>query len=333
MALIDQDIEEFADEQKERIDEEVQHWHDFKDENPEGVYLPFWEHHRKGQVLESGNRVPEDQERDVREYVQHGDVVEIDGILVDLVGIQIPFNCFWKSCRLTGNYCCTSRGPSQSETAEELMRESGRQFVDKFDGERQKSAIRDGDTHTDKLSLMRRMDGLCLFGEEEYEEDPETGEEHAHVSCRLHEGAIENDIPLHHVLGFGPTLFPADILLVDGKWFITAAHERPKEARATRWWTTSEHNPCTKVGDTNPYGILQAPSMDTIFRAIFGDDKVDSIQEEAYGEVGPAEKEIEDGWIRPEERDLTEHKTECDECEGAGCSNCDNRGWFKVWEK
>lgn len=332
MSLIDADIEQFAEKQSERMEQEIEHWHEFRKENGEGVYLPFWTHHREGQILKSGSQLPSDHEDQVRDYLDRSHIARVGGVLVDLLAIQIPFNCFWKSCRLTGNYCCTSRGPSQTDTAETVMQESGRQFIDKFDGERQKSAIRSGETHTEKLSLMKRMDGLCLFGEEEYDVDPETGDEHAHVSCRLHEGAIENDLPLHEVLGFGPTLFPADILIVDGEWFITAAHEAPKEERATRWWTTSEFNPCTKVGDPKNFGILQNPSMDEGFRAIFGDETMDAIQEEAYGEIGPVEPEIEDGWIRPDERDLTEHKSECDECEGSGCGSCDGRGWFKVWE-
>lgn len=332
--LIETDFEDFIEKQRQRVVAEIVNWHEFKENNPEGVYLAFSEQHREGRVHTQGNELPPDRSDAVRDYLELPHVAEIDGVLVDLLSVQIPYNCMWKSCRETGKYCCkVTSCTANTDDSMAIMREAGREFIDKYTVEKRKSAIRKGDTHTDTLKHNRIIDGHCVFGEEYWEENPSTGEEQPHIHCNLHEAAYDHDVPMHWFHSIGPSLFPADILIVDGQWFLTAASERAKEDKITRWFVTSDETICTNIGDTKPYGILQHPDFDAIFRDVLGDNTMNEIQREAYGAPGPVEPDLDEGWIRDDIRDIEPYTEECRECEGDGCDYCDGRGYFRNWKK
>lgn len=327
MSLLEDNFDSFIEEQERRVEREIDHWKSFKEDNPEGVYLAFSEQRREGQHHVRENRLKEERANDIREYLKLPDVAKVGGIWVDLLSLQVPYNCMHKSCKLTGKYCCkVTSCTANTEFSQHIMREAGQELLDMYDDEQRVAAIRRGDTHTDKLSHNRTIDGICVFGEEK-QEDGST-----HIHCNLHEAAYERNIPMHWLHSIGPSLFPIDILIVDGEWFITAASERAKEHRATRWWVTSESTICTNHGDSKPTGILQHPDFDAMFRDIFGEPTIDAVQEEAYGQVGPVEPEITDGWLHADERGLTEYNEECRNCEGSGCEKCDGRGYFVNWK-
>lgn len=334
MSLIGDDtLESFVQQQKEKVQKEIQHWNQFRKDNPEGCFYPFTNHRREGQHFVKNNRLKEDDEQALREYINLPDVVEIDGILVDLTSINIPYNCMHKSCKLTGHYCCrVTTCTAHTETSASIMQEAGREYIDKYQEEDRKARIRRGDTHTDKLNMNAQHEGHCVFGEEQQDTDPETGQEHDHIHCNLHEAAYEQGFPLHYAHSIGSSLFPADILIVDGKWFVTAASSRAKERRVTRWYVTSDNTICTNHGDSSGLGILQHPDYDSMYADILGRATLDSIQSEAYGETGPVDPEITDGWIHAEERGLESYEEECRNCDGNGCDYCDGRGFFRNWK-
>lgn len=333
MSLIDKSPEEFVEEQRERVTTEIDHWEEFRQEHDDSIYLAFSEQRREGQIHVLDNEVVDDRQDRIYDYLNESHVVEIDGVLVDLLGIQIPYNCMWKSCRMTGKYCCkVTSCTANTEHSQSIMREAGQHFIEKYGDTDRIEAIRSGNTHTEKLSHNKRIDGHCVFGEEKVDEEPATGEERKHIFCNLHDAAEELDVPLHYFHSIGPSLFPADILIVDGQWFVTAAHSRVKEIRATRWWVTSDDTICTSHGDTSDLGILQHPDFDAMYADILGRDTLDKIQKEAYGESGPVEPNIQDGWIHEEERGLERYQEKCRSCEGEGCDKCDHRGYFVNWK-
>lgn len=333
MPIIDIPLDDFVEKQERRVANEISYWNEFRHENDEGIYLAFSEQKRDGNIKVPNNQIEGEREREIYNYLELPDVYEIDGILVDSEAIQIPYNCLWKSCRLTGLYCCkVTSCTANTEISQEIMREAGRHFIDDYSDESRIAAIREGNTHTPKLNHNRRIDGHCVFGEEKTDTDPDTGDEHPHIHCHLHERAYANDIPLHYFHSIGPSLFPADILIVDGQWFITAAHERAKNRKITRWWVTSEETICTNHGDTKDFGILQHPDFHALYSDILGRDTTHSIQNEVYGQSGPVEPEIKDGWIRADQRNLTPYSQTCRNCEGDGCDKCDGRGEFVNWQ-
>ena len=332
MTLVDTPIDDFIERQEARIQREIVKWDDFRRENDEGVYLAFSEQRREGQVHVKDNELESERADSVREYLTLPDVEKVDGVHVDLTALQIPYNCMHKSCKQTGKYCCKITScTANTDESKEVMQEAGRHFIDKFSDEERKEAIRRGNTHTEKLQHNRRIDGHCVFGEMEDDVNPDTGDEHSHIHCNLHEGAYENDIPLHYLHSIGPSLFPADILIVDGEWFITAAHRRAKERRVTRWWVTSDDTICTNHGDSSSMGILQHPDFDSMYADILGRTTLDRIQATAYNEAGAKEPEIQDGWIHADERGLESYTEECRSCDGDGCGKCDGRGYFTNW--
>lgn len=333
MTLIKETFDDFIEDQIERVAKEIQHWEDFKAEHQEGAYYAFSEQHRDGNIYRPGNEFKPEHEENLRQYVELPDVQEIDNILVDMTALQIPYNCMWKSCRLTGKYCCkVTSCTANTNFSESIMQEAGRFAIDKYEDAERIERIKSGDTHTPKLSHNSRIDGHCVFGEERQEEDPETGDEHTHIHCNLHEEAYERNVPMHWLHSIGPSLFPADINILDGQWFLTAAHPRAKEEYVTRWYVTSDETICVNHGDTKPFGILQHPDFHDLFADVLGEHRLESIQEEIYGESGSIEPDIQDGWIRAEERGLEEYEDECRNCEGSGCSKCDGRGVFVNWK-
>lgn len=334
MSLIERSVDDWIDEQRERLNREIEHWHDFRRDNPDGVYYAFSEQHRDGNIYRPGNHLKDEHAENVRDSLNLPHVAEIDGIYVDLNALQIPYNCMWKSCRLTGKWCCkVTSCTANTEFSEDVMREASQFFIDSYESETRKKHIRQGDTHTPKLSHNKRVDGHCVMGEERTDTDPDTGEEHPHIHCVLHEEAYKRDLPMHLFHSIGPSLFPADILIVDGQWYVTAASEPAKENCTTRWYVTSPETICTNHGDVKSFGILQHPDFDSLYRDVLGENVVDSIQEEAYGSTGPVEPELQDGWIRAEERGLDPYTEECRNCDGLGCEKCDYRGFFKNWEQ
>lgn len=324
----------FIDRQRERVEAEIEHWLTFAQENSDGAYYPFTTHRREGQHFVQDNRVPPEKESALREYVKLPDVAEIAGVLVDLQALQIPYNCMWKSCRLTGHYCCkVTTCTAHTDTSAEIMREAGREHLDRYQDEERKARIRRGDTHTEKMQYNAQHDGHCVFGEERVDTDPDTGEEHPHIHCGLHEAAYDNDFPMHYAHSIGSSLFPADILILDGQFFVTAASKRAKEHEVTRWWVTSDRTICTAHGDTRKFGILQHPDFDAMYADILGRSTLDAIQEEAYGQAGAVEPEIQDGWIHADERGLEPYTETCRKCDGDGCDSCDERGYYRHWRR
>lgn len=333
MTLIENNFESFITEQRRRVQAEIDHWDEFRRNSFEGAFLAFSEQRREGQLHVRDNRLQPEREETLREYVTLPDVVEVDGILVDMSSLYTPYNCMWKSCRLTGKYCCKITScTANTDFSKSIMREAGRHFIDRYSDEKRITAIRKGNTHTKKLDHNRRIDGHCVFGEEQYDDSPD-GESHPHIHCHLHEAAYDNDVPLHYLHSIGPSLFPADILILDGQWFITAASKRAKDKRVTRWWVTSDETICTNHGDSSGLGILQHPDYDAMYADILGRSVVDNIQKEVYGSPGAVEPEIQDGWIHAAERGLEAYESTCRNCEGEGCSTCDGRGYFRNWRK
>jgi hypothetical protein len=334
MTLLETNTEDFLEKQRNKVTTEIDHWKSFKETHDDGVYLAFSQQRREGQTHVKDNQLKPDRANTVRDYLDLPDVVDVDSVYVDLLSLQIPYNCLWKSCRLTGKYCCKITScTANTETSSEIMREAGRHFIDKYTVEDRKSAIRRGDTHTQKLNHNRTIDGHCVFGEQKHDTDPDTDETHPHIHCNIHDAAYDLDVPLHYFHSIGPSLFPADILIVDGNFFVTAASSRAKERRVTRWWVASDETVCTAHGDTKPFGILQHPDFDALYADILGRDTLNHIQRKAYGSAGPVEPQIKNGWIHAEERGLDLRQETCRNCDGSGCSKCDNRGHFTTWER
>jgi len=330
MSLIDDD--DFLDSQREKVEKEVETFtpENWNEENEESIYWAFTLHRRIGQHYDSStNELQEKKQKAVEKYIDEQNVVEIDGVLVDVESLRIPYKCMYKSCKSTGLYCC--RKPlctSHTDESADIMKDAGKENVEKFDAE---ARVRRGDTHTDKLNANAVDHGSCVFGNDESDIDPSTGEEYQFIHCGLHEAAYETDKPLHYYHSIGSSLFPMDILIYHDKWFLTAASSQAKEAEVTRWWITSDETICTKHGAENEVNILQHPDFHNLFSEILGEETVESIQSRVYGESGPKEPTRNDGWLHADERELAEVRLECEDCGGDGCQKCDDRGYFRRW--
>lgn len=326
----------FVEQQRDKVETEITRWQpeNWNEDHQESVWWAFTLTRRDGQGYDSStNELQPDKRKAVREYIQFGDVVEIDGVLVDLLAVNIQYHCMWKSCKSTGQYCCKKPLCTGHTTESELIqKEAGREFIDKYTNEERIARIRQGNTHTVKLNAQKEVDDICVFGEDRTGEDPDTGEEYHFNHCNLHEAAYEEDIPLHYVHSIGSSLFPADLLIVDDKFFITTAHPRAVEHGVSRWVGEPYESICVKHGDKKDIPILRHPDFDGMYADILGRDTLDQIQQEAYGASGPIEPEIKSGWIQSTERGLDEVRNSCRSCEGEGCSKCDGRGYFRRWE-
>jgi len=333
MSLIDED--NFVARQKALVNEELIYWDEFRQQS-ESVYWCFTKHRKEGQHYNGETNELEDWRREnTRDYIdKYPDVVEIDGVIVDLTAINIQYHCMYKSCKATGKYCCSNpMCTAHTQQSAEIMQNAGKEFIDTYEHESTTARVRRGDTHTAKLNANASNNGCCVFGETREETNPHDGDDYEYINCGLHEGAYEQDLPLHLTHSLGSSLFPSDILLVDDKYFLTAGHPRAKQAKITRWWTTADDTICIEHGDSKDIPILRHPDFDALYSDVLGRDTLDTIQERAYGAAGPIEPDIQDGWVHADERDLQHIREECRNCNGEGCSTCDQRGWFSRYEQ
>lgn len=333
MSLLDGE-DTFVENQESLVREELSYWDEFR-RNSDSIYWAFTQHRKEGQHYNGETNELEDWRREnVRDYIEtYPDVYEVDNIIVDITALQVQYHCMWKSCKSTGKYCCKKPlCTAHTEQSAEIMKNAGKNYIDNYENEGTAARIRRGDTHTPKLNANASHDGSCVFGEVRAETNPNDGDEYQFIHCGLHEGAYSDDIPVHYAHSIGSSLFPADILVVDDQWFVTAGHPRAKEAKITRWWTSADDTICMAHGDKKDLPILRHPDFDAMYADILGRGTLDTIQEEAYGDSGPIEPNIQDGWMHADERGLTRVERTCDNCSGDGCTKCDQRGYFNEWE-
>lgn len=333
MSLIE-DENKFIEGQLELVQEEIEHWDNVRQEN-DTVRWCFTQHRKEGQNYNGETNELEDWRREnVRDYIrQYPDVFEVGNIIVDALALNVQYHCLYKSCKSTGKYCCSNpMCTAHTRQSKEIMQDAGREYIEKYDNESTTARIRRGDTHTAKLNANAKNGECCVFGEVKSQQNPHDGQEYEFINCGLHEGAYQDDLPLHFTHSIGSSLFPADILLVDDKYFITAGHPRPKEHKITRWWTTADDTICMKHGDIREIPILRHPDFDAMFCDILGRNRLDQIQRDIYGEAGHIKPKVQDGWMHAKERGLEHVEEDCYDCEGSGCPTCDQRGWFSRWE-